>query len=254
LAASPPGVSRLREDPARESEEVLEIGEVASKSRGMIPALGCARGSGFGLMALMAALVGLSGCMSTEQVSVSEDTVYSPPLHWNITKPNTWRFVSQRDVRDAQHASNSTNKLYNYAMYQAGATPFVAIERAYRINSDYGPNFEIHREPLDEDRFASNEKILGQELWSYLYVITGARVVGPSVHVKIGGKDFMNGRVQYPLKTKSGKSFDIWREVWVCRTGLSAVIITASYELHDQLTADKEVRDILGSITEKQGG
>jgi hypothetical protein len=237
-----------------EVQEGLELSGAPDQRRKMIPASGDAGRPHLLHLVLLTALIGLSGCMLTEQVAMSEDTIYSPPLHWTVTKPKTWRFVSQREIRDAQHAVNTTNKLYNYAIYQAGAVPFVAIERVDGKNNDGGASFAIYRESLGEDRFASNDKILGQELWAYLYVVSGARIVGPTIHATIAGKKFANGRIQYTLRSKSGTTYQMQRNLWVRRSGLSAVVISASYELRNQPTAEKEIREILDSITERKDG
>lgn len=186
----------------------------------------------------------LFGCASVTPVAINENTVYSPPLHMTISKPANWSFVSLHDVRDAQKHVDSTNQTFNYIVYQSAAVPFVTIER----NHGDPATIEFYREPLGESRFASSEKVAGFEMWSYLNVITGARVVGPVFTIKIGGLPYAHGRIRYPYNSRDGEHYDLEREFWVRATGISAVVISAVYEVNAGDRVRDDIEQILRSV------
>lgn len=193
-----------------------------------------------------------SGCISTAPVVISAHKVYSPPLHWMMTTPASWEFIPQEQIRKGQRAANSTNTLLNYVVYQDAVVPFVVAHRVERINSNYPVSFTIVRESLEEDRFLSDDQIVGRAMGNYLYLMTGARVIGPLVTVKIAGQNFTNGRLTYPLKFRDGATFEIRREFWAHRVGHAAVIVTATYDMRDVDIAAAEVRQIIESISENR--
>lgn len=190
-----------------------------------------------------------AGCASTQPTAVDANTVYSPALKVTITKPATWQFISAADVRQAQKATHSTNATLNYLVYQYGTVPFVTIGREQTIVSDIAPLFMIYREPLNEDRLAPSEKVLGFEMWAFLNVMTGARVVGPTIHVKVGGDDYAYNRIRYPIKSRTGQTFEIERRFWVRASAISAIVMTASFDLRDAAQAEPEIEQIVRSIT-----
>lgn len=191
----------------------------------------------------------LTGCVSTTPVQVSEHTVYSPPLHWTVTTPPTWKFATLADVRKSERTSASTNQLFNYVMYQQNSAPFVSAWRAKRISTPMPVVFEIVREPLGEDRFLSDERIISQEMGAYVYIMPGTRVLGPTVYVKIAGKSFANGRLMYPLRLRDGSTFTLRREFWARREGHAAIVITAAYDVRDTEVASAEIQQIIRSIS-----
>ena len=113
------------------------------------------------------------------------------------------------------------------------------------------PSFAIYRESLGEERLASSEKALGFELWGYLNLMKNARILSPVVRVKIGGQDYAYCRLGYPLQLKGGGgggTFEIERRFWVRSSALSAIVMTASFDLHDAERAANEIDQIVGSI------
>lgn len=203
------------------------------------------------VLVVVALIIGgafLPGCASTQPTPVNADTVYCPPLHVTITKPAGWRFVPAAEVREAQRSLHSTNPMLNYVVYQSAIVPFVTLTREQPIVSDLPPHVSIYRESLEEDRLASSEKVLGMEMWGYLHVMTGAHIVAPTVHVKVAGEDYAYNRLRYPVRTRSGGAYEIERRFWVRSSAISAVIISASFDMRDSGPAEDEIEQIVRSI------
>lgn len=190
----------------------------------------------------------LASCASTTPVHVSEHTVRSLPLHLTVSKPVNWEFVSHQDVRDAQRKIKTANQTLNYLVYQEGVRPFVTMTRAEKGKSEYPPTFTINREPLGENRFASNEKVAGFFAWGYLHVFKNAQVVGPNVPFQIGGQEFAHTSIKYSVPMAGQKSYEIQRHFWVRSSALSALVLSLSYDVRDGEAVEPELLQILKSL------
>lgn len=162
-----------------------------------------------------------------------------------VTKPANWSFVSLHDIRESQKHVHSTNQTFNYIVYQGAAVPFVSIKR----NDGDGAFVNFYRESLDDDRLSTSERVTRLEMGTYLNIITGAHVVAPIVDVTIGGQRYATSRIRYPYSVRSGSHYEIERQFWVRATGISAIVISASYEMNAADRVRGEIEQILNSIT-----
>lgn len=198
------------------------------------------------LAVLIVAFVG--GCASTAAVRVNDDTVYCPILKANVTKPADWEFVGSREIRETQRAARTTNATLNYLLYQDGVIPSVSIVRRERYVSDHGASLAIYQEPLGEDRMASSDKVLGFLVWAHAQVLTGARQIGPTINVQIGGKTYAYGKIFYTVRFKDGSQCTLERHFWVRALSSAAIVITAACDIQDSVPATVAFQQIVHSI------
>ncbi len=85
-------------------------------------------------------------------------------------------------------------------------------------------------------------------LWYSRQIVSAAQIIGPVIPVRIGPTDYAYCQIRIPISFPDGTALQIERQFWVRASGLSAVVITATYDRQDAAEVLPEIHAILRSI------
>ncbi|MES2696306.1 MAG: hypothetical protein V4773_22735 [Verrucomicrobiota bacterium] len=209
------------------------------------------------LLACVAACALLAGCASTTPVPVAENTMYIPPLRMRATKPPGWTFFTTREARAHFKNYGSTNKILNTVYYQNISVPFLTLARERRSEAEFKTLVTIDRISLGNEhlisgeklvRFISGEKLARFVIDGHIRWIDGVRViVAPRLEL-VAGEPFTYLCLRYPLGFKDGRRFEVEKHFWLKPSALSAMGISAEFDVRQAAEIWPEIQQILESL------
>lgn len=181
-------------------------------------------------------------------LAAEKNTFKSVTVGFEVTKPDTWHFVTARQNRENLERIQLSDEEFRKLMLKYARTPLVAMTKYREPYDDLNPTFKVNVRPYGRLEGADPKQILTLVSSQLGHLFKGFKIVQQPTDDVVSGITSGYMRATYSLQTPDGRTFPTTSEMWIVPRGDYFFMIGSGTRQDEKTGSRDEVRKILESV------